>query len=282
MHWDPYLHAWVVTGYEDCMTVLHKFSADRTPKPEQIKAMGLEQLEPIAQVMTKQMLFMDAPAHTRLRKLCSAAFTSRRVETMRAQIHEIANRLIARSCAKGRMDSIADFAAPLPGDRYRRDCSACRPRITSNSSLVGRFRRDARQFPAQSRPRRTRPAKRRGDDRLFPRGDPRAGATPREGLIHSLMTAEVDGARLTEEEIIANTIVTMVGGQETTTNLIGNGMLTLLRNPSGAGAAPRRSGDHRDRRSRNCCATKARASILRGWRRKTSSWAASASRSATP
>jgi cytochrome P450 len=55
--------------------------------------------------------------------------------------------------------------------------------------------------------------------------------TPREGLIHSLMTAEVDGARLTEEEVIANVIVTMVGGQETTTNLIGNGVLALLRHP---------------------------------------------------
>ena len=54
---------------------------------------------------------------------------------------------------------------------------------------------------------------------------------PREGLIHSLLTAEIDGDRLTEEEVIANCIVTMVGGQETTTNLIGNGLLTLLRNP---------------------------------------------------
>src|SRR5713101_9331790 len=54
---------------------------------------------------------------------------------------------------------------------------------------------------------------------------------PREGLINALMTAELDGDRLTEEEIIANCIVTMVGGQETTTNLIGNGVLTLLRHP---------------------------------------------------
>ena len=45
------------------------------------------------------------------------------------------------------------------------------------------------------------------------------------------MTAEVDGDRLNEEEIVANVIITMVGGQETTTNLIGNGMLTLLRHP---------------------------------------------------
>jgi cytochrome P450 len=54
---------------------------------------------------------------------------------------------------------------------------------------------------------------------------------PRSGLIQAMMAAEVDGARLTEEEIIANLIVTMVGGQETTTNLIGNGVLTLLRHP---------------------------------------------------
>ncbi len=54
---------------------------------------------------------------------------------------------------------------------------------------------------------------------------------PREGLINALMTAELDGDRLTEEEIIANCIVTMVGGQETTTNLIGNGVLSLIRNP---------------------------------------------------
>jgi cytochrome P450 len=54
---------------------------------------------------------------------------------------------------------------------------------------------------------------------------------PTEGLINALSTAEVDGDRLTEEEIVANVIVTMVGGQETTTNLIGNGLLTLLRQP---------------------------------------------------
>jgi hypothetical protein len=56
---------------------------------------------------------------------------------------------------------------------------------------------------------------------------------PQDGLVHSLMTAEVDGDRLTEEEVIATSIVTMVGGLETTTNLIGNGVLTLLRHRDG-------------------------------------------------
>jgi cytochrome P450 len=55
--------------------------------------------------------------------------------------------------------------------------------------------------------------------------------TAKDGLVSAMMAATVDGAKLTEDEIIANLIVTMVGGQETTTNLIGNGVLTLLRNP---------------------------------------------------
>jgi hypothetical protein len=54
---------------------------------------------------------------------------------------------------------------------------------------------------------------------------------PNGGLIYSLMTAEVDGQRLSDEEVIASTIVTVIGGHETTTNLIASGFLTLLRNP---------------------------------------------------
>src|ERR1700756_2004676 len=65
VHWDPFLHAWVVTRYKDVVRVLHDFSADRTPTPEQLTMMGLSALNPIAQVMVKQMLFMDPPAHTR-------------------------------------------------------------------------------------------------------------------------------------------------------------------------------------------------------------------------
>ena len=75
VHWDRFLHAWVVTRYPDVINVLHSFSADRTPTPEQLTAMGLSGLNPIAEVMVKQMLFMDAPAHTRLRGLASVAFT---------------------------------------------------------------------------------------------------------------------------------------------------------------------------------------------------------------
>src|SRR5437870_4370433 len=66
VHWDPFLHAWVVTRYADVVTVFQRFLANRTPTPEQLRAMGLEKLTPLAQVMVLQMLFLDPPAHGRV------------------------------------------------------------------------------------------------------------------------------------------------------------------------------------------------------------------------
>src|SRR5215831_20143472 len=56
VHWDPFLHAWVVTRYPDVMEVLLTFQADRTPTPDQLTTMGLQHLNPIAQLMVRQML----------------------------------------------------------------------------------------------------------------------------------------------------------------------------------------------------------------------------------
>src|SRR3984885_5250527 len=94
VHWDPFLSAWVVTRYQDVVHVLHHFSADRTPTPDQLTAMGMSAMTPIAAVMVKQMLFLDPPAHTRLRSLASAAFTPGRVEVLRSHIQDIVEKLL--------------------------------------------------------------------------------------------------------------------------------------------------------------------------------------------
>src|ERR1700691_5360835 len=79
VHWDPYLHAWLVTRYDDVITVLTRFSAERTPSPEYFEALGAPEVSPIAKVMVKQMLFRDGSAHARLRKLADRAFMPARV-----------------------------------------------------------------------------------------------------------------------------------------------------------------------------------------------------------
>jgi cytochrome P450 len=229
--WDPFLHAWVVTRYDDVVQVLLDFSAHRTPTPEQLTEMGLGDLSPIASVMVKQMLFMDPPAHTRLRGLCSQAFTPRRVETLRQHIEDIANQLLERMLPAGEMDVIADFAAPLPAivtaellgvpisdhlqlKHWSADFAEMLGNFQHNPDRASRVRSSLNEMAA-----------------YFREAIREQRVHPREGLVSSLLAAEIDGDRLTEEELIANLIITMVGGQETTTNLIGNGILTLLRNP---------------------------------------------------
>src|SRR2546429_4230643 len=114
VHWDPFLHAWVVTHYADVVTVFQRFSANRTPTPEQLTALGLSALTPLARVMVLQMLFLDPPAHTRVRSLASKAFTPRRVEVLRSHIQDITNSLLDAVQARGGMDVIRDLAYPLP------------------------------------------------------------------------------------------------------------------------------------------------------------------------
>jgi cytochrome P450 len=229
--WDPFLHAWVVTSYTGVVEVLHKFSAGRTPTPEQLGAMGMQSLEPVAEVMVRQMLFLDAPAHTGIRGLCSKAFVSRRVEGLRTHIQDIADSLIDQVKASGRMDVIDDFAAPLPAivtaellgvppadHEQLKDWSA------DFAGMLGNF---------QHNPDRVGVVLRSLNEmtRYFTSAvrDSQRAST---GLINLLIEASEGGMRLSEEEIVANIIVTMVGGQETTTNLIGNGLLTLLRHPA--------------------------------------------------
>ena len=231
VHWDAFLHTWVVTRYVDVLEVLHNFSAQRTHTPEKLEAMGLAQISPIAQLMVKQMLFMDPPGHTRLRSLASHAFSPARVAVLRTHIREIVNRLLDTVQAKGQMDIIADLGDPLPAivtaemlgvpleDRHQLKAWS-----TNFAEMLGNFQHNPEHAARMLRTVQDMTAY--FHDRIRELKN-----IPRDGLVHSLMTAEIDGDRLTEEEVVATSIVTMVGGLETTTNLIGNGVLTLLRNP---------------------------------------------------
>ena len=231
VHWDPFLHAWVVTRYAEVVRVLHDFQADRTPTPQQLTDMGLSHINPIAAVMVKQMLFMDPPAHTRLRSLASSAFTPSRVEVLRSHIQGIAERLIDAMADSGSMDVIADFAAPLPAIVTAEMLGV----PTSDHTQLKKWSADFAEMLGnfQHNPDRVQIVLDSLNDMLeyFRATVRELRVRPREGLVNALLTAEIGGDRLTEEEVIANSIVTMVGGQETTTNLIGNGLLTLMRNP---------------------------------------------------
>jgi pimeloyl-[acyl-carrier protein] synthase len=181
--------------------------------------------------MKRQMIFNDPPAHTRIRRLAASVFTPHRMESLRQHIQEITDNLMASVREQGHMDVIADLGAPLPG--------------TVTAELLGVPVADHEQLKTWTNSF----VEVLGNLQHNPDRTPQALQTPAEmttyfrekmhecphslkdGLVTGLMAAEEHGDKLSEDDVIANSILTMAGGQETTTNLIGNGLLTLLRNP---------------------------------------------------
>lgn len=231
VHWDPFLHEWVVTRYADVVTVFQHFSANRTPTPERLTELGMTALKPFAQVMVRQMVFLDPPAHGRIRGLASKAFTPRRVQVLRSHIQDIMHSLLDAVQFRGSMDVIANLAYPLPAIVTAEmlgvpvsDRDQLKAWSEDFAELLGNF-----QYSPDRTPHLLRSVE---EMTAYFRVAIRAHREhPRDDVISALVTAEQDGDRLTEEEIVANCILVMVGGQETTTNLIGNGMLSLLRHP---------------------------------------------------
>src|SRR5207237_9727931 len=167
--------------------------AKRTHTPEKLTAIGLSHISPIAQLMVKQMLFMDPPAHTRLRALASQAFSPARVEVLRLHIREITNRLLDAVQPKGEMDIIRDLAEPLPaivtaemlgvplGDRHQLKAWSA-----DFAEMLGNFQHNPDHVPKVL-------------DSVQQMSDYFRGAIaeqkkhPREGLIRSFLDAEIDG-----------------------------------------------------------------------------------------
>jgi cytochrome P450 len=176
------------------------------------------------------MLFRDPPAHTRLRALVSKAFTPRMLESWRGRIHQIVSRSVERAKLRGEIDVIADLAFPLPAtvicemlglptedqDRCRRWTNAL---TKSLDPVMSAAEADELGFAAVE-----------FRDYLAGRVSERRDR-PGEDLMTALIAAREQGDRLSQDELISTISLLFVAGHETTTNLIGNGLLALLRNP---------------------------------------------------
>ncbi len=232
VHWDIFMQCWVVTRYDDVIQVLRTFSAARTPSAQQLVEMGLPEMGIIAELTGNQMLFSDPPRHTRLRSLTALAFTPRSVAALRERIESTAAELLAVKLAQGELDVMGDFAATLPAILTavmlgvpETDHAKLRKWGSDFSETFGNFHYDPVRTPEIV-------GSCRDMSEYFRDCVRRQKVSPTEGVVQSLMSANLEGETLTEEEVIANCIVIMVGGLETTSSLIANGMLILLEHPA--------------------------------------------------
>lgn len=175
--------------------------------------------------MFRNVLYLDPPDHTRLRKLVSKAFTPRVVDQLRPRIEEIADDLLARIDGQGagEVDLMAAFAVPLAR--------------TVISELIGIPEADRSAFGVWSDvlnnadPDSDEAAALREAAAYLGALAERKRAEPGPDLLSHLVAVSADGDRLSREELISMTVLMVIAGQDTTVYLIGNGVLAFLRAP---------------------------------------------------
>jgi len=171
--------------------------------------------------MTSHMLNTDPPDHTRLRRLVAQAFTPRSVTALEPRIAQIAEDLLAGMPTQGPVDLLAEFAFPLP--------------ITVICDLLGVPAENREQFRSWTNAILFSGAAAQGAVQASGDLDTYLRTListrrqhPQQDMLSRLTTADEDGAALSDTEILATAFLLLIAGHETTVNLIGNTMLTLL------------------------------------------------------
>jgi cytochrome P450 len=216
--------AWLVTRYDDVREVLSdpaRFSNARTdfPLAEQLQLSEDE----IAQQRAGQLLALDPPEHTRLRRMLTPEFTVRQIRRLAPRIEEIvATHLDDLERQGPPADLVSDFALPIPS------LVICELLGVPYSERA-QFQRRTRQQIDLSVPLEDRMALAR-ESRAFMREQvTRAQAAPGEDLLGMLVREH--GDELTDDELVGIALLLLVAGHETTANMLGLGTLALLRHP---------------------------------------------------
>jgi cytochrome P450 len=236
VHWVPAWGCWLLTRADDIDATIRdttRFSsADRVTRVIERMPDWQQRLPALHENFAVGMAQRDPPAHTRVRGLVSAAFTPRRVEQLTERIRGHVDAMLDAVAPTGRTELVADLAHPLPAIVI--------------AELAG--------FPVEDR-ERFRDWTNRINAFFFASGvaQPEAGgaandaiveardwirpllaarrAAPGDDLLTALAAVEVDGARLTEAELLSTAITLFLGGHDTTTGLIALGMSALVRHP---------------------------------------------------
>ncbi|HET7342632.1 MAG TPA: cytochrome P450 [Methylomirabilota bacterium] len=228
VHHNP-LGFWVLTRYEDVLATLRDPRAIKEP----IAAFVAARYGAAVPATGFSMLDRDPPDHTRLRGLVSKAFTPKMIERLRPEVQAIVDDLLDRAEGAGHMDLIGQFAYPIPVTVICRMLGvpvADHERFRQWSLDIARGL-DAIMLPPDSEVARRSVASRHAITDYFRVLIAERRVAPRADLLSDLIAAEEAGDRLSEQELLATCILLLIAGHETTVNLIGNGMLALLRHP---------------------------------------------------
>jgi len=220
-----YMPTTVIARYDDVVTVLHDHERFTVRRPE---IPHRERIDPFGGAPT--ILTADPPVHSRLRKLVSKAFTPRRVRELEPRVREITADLLRQVSGSSEVEAMSALANPLP--------------VIVIAELLGVSANDHAQFKQWSNdmitsfgqemsagPSPAGLAAKEELRRYLAEAIKQRTANPADDLISALVTAREESDALSENELLAFVVLLLLAGNETTTNLIGNGLLALCRHP---------------------------------------------------
>lgn len=235
VYWSEAWGCWLLTRYDDITWTLQDYqtftSLGRLTATMELPEPLWERVAPLVRHYSQGLINVDPPDHTRMRQLVHMAFTPRAIRKMRAYIEDIVERLIDEQIERGFMDVIWDFSYPLP--------------VTVIAEMMGipvedhaKFKRWSGEivgFMATPKPRPEVLLK--SQDALLAMQQyfrdiyAKRRLAPEDDLITALVRAELEGDKLSEEEMVSSCVTILIGGHETTTYLIANGVYALLQHP---------------------------------------------------
>jgi cytochrome P450 len=186
---------------------------------------------PLFQGFARMFLLVNPPMHTRLRSLMMKVFNARQIEVMRDVARTTAHRLVDAFESRGSADLTAEFAFPLPVEII---CRMLDVPVEHGNRVGGDASQIAKVFDAA--PMGAEELQKCSEayaslERYFGDVIEARRAQPGNDLISMLITVEENGERLTHDEIVSNVILLFLAGHETTSNMIGNMLIALHRNP---------------------------------------------------
>ncbi|MGI8967595.1 MAG: cytochrome P450 [Chloroflexota bacterium] len=231
---DSIFGHWLVTGYTETAAGLRdqRLSAKRMLPSDALPPDDVHALRPIVDLSAAQMLFLDPPDHGRVRSVVAKAFTPKRAEVMRQKITAIVEELIAPLAEGAELDLVSQVAYPLPAiviaemlgvpaedrDLFKIWCDDF-IRFVGTTALSGNeLLRAAASASAMTEYFRDLVTARR--------------LCPHDDLLTDLIRAQDEGRVVSEHEFLANCILLLTAGHETSTHMLGNAVLALLEHPA--------------------------------------------------
>jgi len=231
VHFMEFTGGYMVTGYDDAFRLLR----DRTVGSTAQNATSTPSIDAERAALAQDragpnMLRVDGDDHTRMRRLVSQAFTPRAIELWRERATELTEELLDVFENRGSGDALHDFALPLPATVISDMLGVPKADLAKLRGWSHAMAKTLDAVNTDEERRRSIDAARAMDGYLRDVYDAKL-ADPADDIFSALIAAEHDGDRLTKNEVISNIRLLYVAGHETTTNLIGNGLVELFRHP---------------------------------------------------